>query len=52
MAFQPEDPDHKNNVVELLQELLDQQKITNNILGHIIGIDTAEDEELINDEDI
>lgn len=52
MAFQPEDPDHKNNVIDLLQEILKQQKITNYLIGQIIDIDTSENEVMIDDEDL
>ena len=52
MAFQPEDPDHKNHVIDLLQELIKLIKINNYLVGQIVGVDTTEDEEMIDDEDL
>ena len=51
MALQPEDPSHKSYVEQLLEDLIGQQKITNYLLGQIVGIDTSE-EEALDDEDL
>lgn len=51
MAFQPEDPDHKNHTIDLLDEILNELKKISFILGIVADIDTTEDEADL-DEDI
>lgn len=45
MTYIPEDPKHKNMLIELLEELIREQKKTNYLLEEIADIK-------INDEDI
>lgn len=52
MAFQPEDPDHKHYLTSLLEDILREIKINNYLVGKIVDIDTTEDEEMIDDEDL
>ena len=51
MTFIPDDPDHENHVIDLLQEILTEMKRQTYLIGQIVDIDTLEDD-FVSEEDL
>jgi len=52
VTYIPEDPEHKNYLIGIQEQLLEQQKITNYLLAQMLGMEDHDLEGILDDEDL